>query len=112
MPPDDRVRLRHMIEAAELALNFVAGRQREDLDSDPMLRLALTRAIEIIGEAASRVSEDGQAAASAVPWPRIVAMRNRLIHGYFDIDHDILWHTATENVPALLALLRDVDLDD
>lgn len=67
MPPDDRIRIRHMVEAAELASSFVAGRRREDLDSDPMLRLALTRAVEIVGEAAFKVSAEGQAAAPTIP---------------------------------------------
>lgn len=56
MPPEDRIRLRHMAEAARDVLSFVAGRQRSDLDSNRMLLLAVVRAIEIIGEAASKVS--------------------------------------------------------
>ena len=54
-----------------------------------MLRFALVRAVEIIGEAASKVSFDTRATAPLVPWPAIVSMRNRLIHAYFDIDHDV-----------------------
>ena len=57
MPPEDRTRILHMIEAAESAINFVSGRQRADLTSDQMLLFALVRAIEIVGEAAGRVSE-------------------------------------------------------
>ena len=60
-----------------------------------MLRFALVRAIEIIGEAASKV-----------PWAQITAMRNRVIHAYFDINHDVLWRTAIEEIPALLSPLR------
>jgi len=71
-----------------------------------MLALALARAIEIIGEAASRLSPQMRATAPAVPWGRIVSMRNRLVHAYFNIDHDILWSTATEEVPAPLPVLR------
>jgi uncharacterized protein with HEPN domain len=84
----------------------VAGRTRADLDTDRMLLFALVRAVEIIGEAASRLSDETRSAAPAVPWPRIVSMRNRLIHVYFDIDHDVLWKTATEEIPQLLTLLR------
>ena len=79
MPPEDRVRLLHMIEAAETALDFVSGRRREDLDSDRKLLFALVRAIEIIGEAAGRISESVRSTAPDVPWPLIVSMRNRLI---------------------------------
>jgi uncharacterized protein with HEPN domain len=106
MRPDDRIRVLHMIEAAEAAEAFVLGRDRAALDTDRMLLFALVRAIEIVGEAASKVSHDTRAAAPAVPWDQITGMRNRLVHAYFDIDRDVLWRTATEEVPSLLLLLR------
>ncbi|MGL1833321.1 HepT-like ribonuclease domain-containing protein [Rhodocyclaceae bacterium SMB388] len=81
---------------------FIAGRDRSDLDRNEMLVLALTRAIEIIGEAASRVSVETQNALPDVPWREVTVMRNRLVHAYFDVDPDILWRTAKEAVPALL----------
>ncbi len=105
MKPDDVVRVRHMIEAGQSALRFVAGRQRADLDKDEMLRFALVRAVEIIGEAASRVSSETRSANPSVPWADAILMRNRLIHVYFDLDHNILWKTAIEDIPALLPLL-------
>src|SRR5262249_54570579 len=106
MRADDHVRILHMIEATETALRFVAGRQRADLDSDSMILFALVRAIEVLGEAASRVSAETRATTTTIPWSLIVAMRNRLIHAYFDVDRDILWRTATEELPALLPALR------
>ena len=106
MKPGDAARIRHMIEAGESASRFVAGRERGDIDSDEMLRFALVRAVEIIGEAASRVSQETREQNPSVPWPDIVFMRNRLVHAYFDIDHTVLWKTATQEVPALLAQLR------
>jgi uncharacterized protein with HEPN domain len=111
MRPDDRVRILHMIEAAEAIDGFVAGRKRADLDTDRMLLFALVRAIEIIGEASSRVSSETRATAHAVPWAQITAMRNRLIHAYFDIDHDVLWRTAIQEVPALLPKLLPLVTD-
>jgi len=105
MPPDDRTRILHMIEAAETVATFIAQRNRTDLDQDRMLLFALVRAIEILGEAASKVSRQTRMAAPSVPWSQIVAMRNRLVHAYFDIDRDILWKTAVEEVPHLLGLL-------
>ncbi len=105
MQPEDRVRIQHMIGAAESTARFLAGRQRQDLDQDEMLCFALTRAIEIIGEAASRVSHEAQAALPNVPWKEVTGMRNRLAHAYFDIDLDILWRTAREAVPDLLEKL-------
>jgi uncharacterized protein with HEPN domain len=111
MLDEDRIRLRHMIDAAEAAEQFVAGRRRADLDSDRMLLFALVRSIEIIGEAASRVSEQTRSVTPNLPWKAIIGMRNRLIHAYFDIDADILWVAATVEVPDLLKRLR-VLLDD
>jgi uncharacterized protein with HEPN domain len=112
MSPDDGWRIRHMIEAGEQALAFVQGRNRSDLDGDAMLRLALTRAVEILGEAAAQVSEAGRAELPAVPWPRVIGMRNRLVHAYFDINLDILWDTVELALPTLLAQLRGLSETD
>lgn len=106
MPPDDRVRIVHMIEAAETVARFIAGRGRDDLDRDDLLRFAVVRAIEIMGEAASRVTPATRAATPQVPWPRIIGMRNRIVHAYFDINVTVVWMTATEEIPALLPVLR------
>jgi uncharacterized protein with HEPN domain len=112
MPRDDVARLRHMIEAGEAACRFATGRRRGDLDSDLMLQFALVRAVEIIGEAASKLSTEARSAAPTVPWTQIVAMRNRLIHAYFDIDRDILWRTVSEEIPQLLVQLRTLGIDE
>lgn len=96
-----------MIEAAEAATRFAAGRTRDDLDSDEMLRFAIVRAIEVIGEAAARVSPSAQAESISIPWREIIAMRNRLVHAYFDINTDILWKTISEEIPAILPILRE-----
>jgi uncharacterized protein with HEPN domain len=71
-----------------------------------MLLLAIVRAIEVIGEAASRVSTETRVAAPSIPWTAIVSMRNRLIHGYFDIDADLVWKTVTEEIPELRLALK------
>ena len=96
MRPDDVIRIRHMIEAAETAQSFIVGRQRADRDSDRMLLFALARAVEIIGGAASNLSAEAQASAPLVPWRPIIAMRNRMIHAYFSIDPDIPWKTVRD----------------
>lgn len=71
-----------------------------------MLLFAVVRAIEVIGEAASRVSDETRAANPAIPWSAIVGMRNRLVHGYFDIDTEIVWKTATGEIADLLPRRR------
>lgn len=106
MRTEDRVRILHMIDAAESVDHFLIGRQRLDLDHDRMPLFAVVRAIEVIGEAASKVSEETRALTPSIPWPAIVGMRNRLIHGYFDIDTQLVWKTATGEIPELLPRLR------
>jgi uncharacterized protein with HEPN domain len=73
-----------------------------------MLLFALVRAVEIIGEAASRVSEPTRAALPAAPWNQMAAMRNRLIHAYFDVNRDVVWQTAIEEIPALVTVLEAI----
>ena len=80
MSDPDRIRLRHMLDAAKEALRFIAGRGKEDLAADRQLALALIKEIEIIGEAASRISIEVKDSRPDIPWPAIVGMRNRLIH--------------------------------
>ena len=106
MRDEDRVRILHMIDATEAVAEFLEGRSRDDLDQDRMLLFSLVHAIEILGEAANKLSLEVRAAAPQIPWGAIVAMRNRLIHGYFDIDTTIVWKTATVEIPELVPLLR------
>lgn len=70
------------------------------------MTFALVRAIEIIGEAASKISAGGRTELPTVPWNSIVGMRNRLVHAYFDVDLDILWNTVTQALPPLHAQLQ------
>lgn len=103
----DEVRLRHMLDAARKAVKFAEGRKREDLDNeDDPLVYALVRQIEIIGEAASKVSAETRAELSDVPWADIVGIRNRLIHAYFDVNLDILWATIQRSLPELIRSLE------
>lgn len=111
MQPRDRVRLKHMADAIDAALRFAEGRDRHDLDRDEMLRFALIRAIEIVGEAASKISSEGKTKLPDLPWAAIVGMRNRLIHAYYDVDLDILWSTVREALPKLQDRLRALPLD-
>lgn len=108
MRAEDQVRILHMIDAAESIGAFLAGRQRAHLDQDRMLLFAIIRAIEIIGEAAGRITHDTRLAHPEIPWSAIVGMRNRLIHGYFDIDTEIVWKTVFEEIPFLLTRLHAV----
>lgn len=104
---DDRVRLQHMLDHAREACGMATGRNRADLDGDRQFSLALTRLMEIIGEAAARVPPEISMALPDVPWPQIVALRNRLIHGYDEVDHDILWSIVSQNLPPLIFQLQE-----
>ncbi len=105
MRDEDRIRIQHMADAAKTALEFVSGRSRQDLDRDRMLLFGVLRAIEVLGEAASRVSAGTRSALPDVPRAAVIAMRNRLIHGYFDIDITLVCKTVQEEIPALLEVL-------
>ena len=106
MRRDDGIRLRHMLDAAREAVSFARGRTRDDLDKDRQLVLAMVKDIEIVGEAATRVSEPTRRHLPELPWERIVGMRNRLVHAYFDINLDIVWKTIGEDLPELISLLE------
>ena len=108
MQPDDQIRIRHMVDACRSVERFIEGQQQEDLDRDEKLCFALIRAIEIIGEAAGKVSEETRQLSPEIPWREAVGIRNRLIHAYFDVDTGILWKTATEAVPELLLQLEQL----
>jgi uncharacterized protein with HEPN domain len=105
---DDFIRVRHMLDAAKEAISFVDNKTRDDLENNRMLALSIVKSIEIVGEAASKVTKGSREEHPEIPWTDIVAMRNRLIHAYFDIDLDRVWDTVTDDLPSLTALLEDV----
>jgi uncharacterized protein with HEPN domain len=88
---EDVVRMRHMLDAARKAILFTQSCERADLDKDEKLALAVVRLLEILGEAAKGVSENIRQEYPAIPWRQIAGTRDRLIHGYFDVDYDIVW---------------------
>lgn len=106
MHAHDAIRLRHMIDAAREAMSFARGRVRDDLETDRQLLLSLVKEIEIIGEAASQVTDPTRQELPSIPWNSIIAMRNRLVHAYFSINLDILWNTVQEDLPGLIDLLE------
>ena len=108
MLPDDITRLRHMLDSAREAAEFAAGKSRSDLDGDRMLLLAIIKSIEIIGEAASKVSETCRAEYDNIPWRDIIGMRNRLSHGYYDINIDIVWETVQSDLPKIINSLNQI----
>ena len=102
MSDRDVHRLQHMQAHAREAIALAAERSRVDLDEDRVFSLAMTRLLEIVGEAAARISEETRMQLPDIPWPDIVSLRNRLIHGYDAVDHDILWNIVREDLPLLV----------
>jgi len=105
---DDTSRLGHMLDYARTARRLVEGRARDDLEHDEALRLALIRAVEVIGEAAAQVSQTTQISHPDIPWRQMVGTRNRLIHGYDAVDHDVLWDIVELDLPPLIQRLEDI----
>ena len=95
-----------MLLAAGDAVDFARGRTRDDLNTDRQLVLSLVKSIEIIGEAAARVSQETRENHPEIPWPKIIAMRNRLVHAYFEINLTRVWETVQNDVPHLVSLLE------
>jgi len=104
---DDGVRLRHMLDAAAQAVAFFSGCTLESFKDDAKLVLAITRLVEIIGEAAKSVSQETRARHPAIPWRSIAGTRDRLVHAYFDVDAERLWRIVSADLPPLIASLEE-----
>ena len=100
--------VRDMLEHARKGHGLVAGKARTEIDADWVVGMALQRLIEVVGEAAGRVSPETRERFGDVPWGDVIGMRNRLIHGYDVIDQDVLWDTLTTDLPPLISQLEDV----
>jgi uncharacterized protein with HEPN domain len=105
---DDEPRLHHMLDHAREAVNMARGKTRADLDTDRQLNLALVRLLEIVGEAAARVSNETRERYPDIQWPEIVSLRNRLIHGYDEVDFGILWEIIRSDLPSLISRLERI----
>ncbi len=102
---DDSVSVRQMLDAARKIAEFTRGTSRDQLDSDEKLALAVVRLLEVLGEAARRVSPEFRERAPEIPWREIVGTRDRLIHGYDDVNLDIVWTIVARELPALILVL-------
>ncbi|WP_250124971.1 HepT-like ribonuclease domain-containing protein [Chroococcidiopsis sp. CCMEE 29] len=105
---DNLSRLLHMRDAAIEAINFAFGRRRDELNTNRMLTLALVKDIEIVGEAASRISAEYRAKYPQLSWTQIIGIRNRLTHAYFEVNLDIVWQVVTNDLPTLVIELEQI----
>ena len=104
----DELRLRHIADAADRIASFLSGQQREAFLANRMLQDAVIRNLEIVGEACVNLTPEIRDAHPDVPWQQASAIRNRLVHGYFDVDLGVVWRTALESVPPFAAQIRAI----
>lgn len=108
MEKNDEKRLKDMLQAAKDALGFVQDKTREDLDKDKQLTLSLLKSLEMIGEAASKVSKECQMGCEPIPWDNVIDLKQQVVHTYWDIDRDWIWETVTDELPPIINALEQL----
>lgn len=107
----DRARLLHILQAIHYVNEFLTDRPRHVLSEEPIVRFAVERQLEIIGEAVNHLSDDTKAAAPSIEWRKIVAFRNFVSHEYFGIDTELLWDIATHKLEPLEKAIKQLLAD-
>jgi uncharacterized protein with HEPN domain len=97
-----------MLDHAKEAADLIAGKDKTELQHNRVLELALIRLVEIVGEASVKVSSETQAKYPSIPWPQVIGMRNRLIHGYDSVDLDVLWDIIEVDLLPLIAEIEKI----
>lgn len=105
---NDPTRLRHMLDWAQLSVRIAASETRLSPDEDVVLRSALSRTLQVIGEAANNVTAESRRAYPTIPWSDIISMRHKLVHVYYAVDLNIIWTTVSVYVPPLVAELQRI----
>jgi uncharacterized protein with HEPN domain len=108
MRKSDVFRLRHMLDAARRASQHASTRSRADLEADTLFADGVIYALLVLGEAAGRVAVEERERLPGIPWGKIVGMRNRLVHGYDDVNPDTVWQVLTHDLPPLIAELERI----
>lgn len=104
----DEAWLFDMLDAARAAVAFSAPLTFEEFSGNRLHRYAIIKAVEIIGEAASKLGAETRSAYPDIPWSDIVGMRNRLVHEYYDIRLGTVWATVRDDLPALISRLEEI----
>ena len=110
MLKDDLVYLNHMLDMARKAIGKVTTKSRADFDTDEDLRMVLAHLVQIVGEAARRVSTETREHHPEIPWHKVIGMRHRIVHDYMDINQDILWDVVSSDLRELIPLLEAIML--
>jgi uncharacterized protein with HEPN domain len=108
MPARDLDYLGNMLDNSRKAVDKISGLRRDDYGRDENLRLALAHLLQIIGEAARRVSSETQEQHPEIPWSNIIGMRHKIVHDYLEVDDDIVWDVITADLPGLITILEKI----
>ena len=108
---DELIRIKHMLDAGNQILRFIKDMDQKSFAADEAVSLAVTRLLEIIGEASRHISSETRSRYPDVPWQQLGGIRNRLIHAYIDVDLGIVWHICQGALPRLIADLQTI-IDD
>ena len=108
MKKDDGVYLGHMLDTARKIVRKQSGLTRGQYESDENLQMVFAHLVQVLGEAASRVSPECRRHTPEIPWNRIVGIRHRIVHDYMNIDLEILWEVVSRNVPELVDALAKI----
>lgn len=109
---DDMARLWDMLDAARVTVEFTKEKRFDQFMTDRMLRRAVERNLEIIGEASRHVSQTFRDSIPDIPWRAIIALRNVISHEYGDIKYERIWSLCTEQLPVLIRQLEDIGVKD
>jgi uncharacterized protein with HEPN domain len=108
MPQGDLLYLGHMLDVSIQAVEKIREKSREEYEEDENLRLALAHLVQMIGEAARRVSPESQRTYSQIPWSDVIGMRHKIVHDYLDVDFDVVWEVVTTDLPELISQLSPI----
>jgi uncharacterized protein with HEPN domain len=102
----DREYLLDILESARLVCGYLRDKTEQEFLDDVQCQDSVIRRLEVIGEAARRISDEGRAALPDLPWKAMIGMRNVMIHGYDDVDLAVVWNTVKDDLPKLVEALE------
>ena len=105
--PDDALFVDMLVHARRIATKITAV-SRAEFDANDDLQLAIVYLIQVVGEAANRLTQEQRKSHPAIPWREITGMRHVVVHDYFRVDLDVVWDTANNSIPALVAALESM----